>query len=145
MSNSSNELKKLSKLVGSMSIANYAVTTASFHDSQRDLSIRGVVNYKDKGHFSVEGRGIDATLDRAVRGHKLPIESIKRNLRITRKRSRGERPYSVMKRAFRGGRAYVTTVPRVRVKAMFMCLGHNLFNLQSLKRRGKIASAIEVS
>jgi IS5 family transposase len=125
-------------------IANYAVTTASVHDSQRDLSIQGVVNYKDKGYFSVEGRGIDATLDRAVRGHKLPIESIKRNLRITRNRSSGERPYSVMKRTFRGGHAYVTTVPRVRVKAMFMCLGHNLFNLQSLKRRGKIASAIEV-
>ena len=117
-------------------------------------------------HFSVQGRGIDATLDRAVRGHKLPIESIRRNLRITRKRSRGERPYSVMKRTFRGGHTYVTTVPRVRVKAMFMCLGHyfslvprlnalrvkamfmclghNLFNLLSLTRRGKIASAIEV-
>ena len=97
-------------------IANYAVTTASFHDSQRDLSIRGVVNYKDKGYFSVQGRGIDATLDRAVRGHKLLIESIRRNLRITRKRSRGERLYSVMKRTFRGGHTFVTTVPRVRVK-----------------------------
>ena len=126
-------------------IANYSMTTASLHDSQIDLSIPGIVNYKDKGYFSVEGRGIDATLDRAVRGHKLPIESIRRNLRITRKRSRGERPYSVMKRTFRGGHTYVTTVPRVRVKAMFMCLGHNLFNLLSLKRRGKIASAIEVS
>ena len=126
-------------------IANYSVTTASLHDSQIDLSIPGIVNYKDKGYFSVEGRGIDATMDRAVRGHKLPIESIRRNIRITRKRSRGERPYSVMKRTFRGGHTYVTTVPRVRVKAMFMCLGHNLLNLLSLKRRGKIASAIEVS
>ena len=99
-------------------IANYAVTTASVHDSQRDLSIPGVVNCKDKVYFSVKGRGIDATMDRAVRGHKLPIESIRRNLRITGKRSRGERPYSVMKRTFRGGRTFVTTVPRVRVKAM---------------------------
>jgi IS5 family transposase len=126
-------------------IANYSVTTASLHDSQRDLSIPGVVSYKDKGYFSVQGRGIDATMDRAVRGHNLPIESIRRNLRIARKRSRGERPYSVMKRIFRGGHTFVTTVPRVRVKAMFMCLGHNLFNLLSLERRGKIASAIAIS
>ncbi len=124
-------------------IANYSVTTASLHDSQIDLSIPGIVNYKDKGYFSVEGRGIDATLDRAVRGHKRPIESVRRNLRITRKRSRGERPYSVMKRTFRGNHTFVTTVPRVRVKAMFMCLGHNLFNLLSLVKKGRVAKAIE--
>jgi IS5 family transposase len=126
-------------------IANYEVTTASVHDSQRDLSIPGVVNYKDKGYFSVEGRGIDATIDRALRNNPLPIESIRRNFRITRKRSRGERPYSVMKGTFNGDHTFVTTVPRVRVKAMFMCLGRNLFNLLSLKRRGKIATAIAVS
>ncbi|MEM3192783.1 MAG: hypothetical protein QW292_12035, partial [Candidatus Parvarchaeota archaeon] len=38
----------------------------------------------------------------------LPIESIRRNLKITRKRSRGERPYSVMKRTFRGDHTFVT-------------------------------------
>ncbi len=120
-------------------IANYSVTTASLHDSQRDLSIPGVVNYKDKAYFGTEGRGIDAAMDRAVKGYRLPMQSIRRNLRITRKRSRGERPYSIIKRTFHGGHVFVTTIPRVRVKAMFMCLGHNLFNLLSLKRRGKIA------
>ena len=123
-------------------IANYSVTTASLHDSQIDLSIPRIVNYKDKAYFGTEGRGIDAAMDKALKGFKLPIESIRRNIRITRKRSRGERPYSVMKRTFRGGHTFVTTVPRVRVKAMFMCLGHNLFNLLSLKRRGRIAPAI---
>ena len=103
---------------GNDMIANYSVTTASLHDSQIDLSIPGIITYKDKGYFSVEGRGIDAAMDKALKGYKLPIESIRRNLRITRKRSRGERPYSVMKRNFRGGHTYVTTVPRVRVKAM---------------------------
>jgi IS5 family transposase len=117
-------------------IANYSVTTASLHDSQRDLSIPGIVNYKDKAYFGVESRGIDAAMDRAVRGHKLPIESIRRNLRITRKRSRGERPYSVMKRTFHGGHTFVTTVPRVRVKAMFMCLAHNLFQLIVPRKEG---------
>jgi IS5 family transposase len=125
-------------------IANYSVTTASLHDSQIDLSIPGIVNYKDKAYFGTEGRGIDAAMDRALKGYKLPIQSIRRNLRITRKRSRGERPYSVIKRMFHGGHVFVTTVQRVRIKAMFMCLGHNLFNLLSLKRRGKIAQAIEI-
>ena len=126
-------------------IANYSVTAASLHDSQIDLSIPGIVNYKDKGYFSVQGRGIDATMDRDVRGHELPMESIRMNLRIASKRSRGERPYSVMKRTFRGGRTFVTTVPRVRVKAMFMCLGHNLFYLLPLTRRRKVAAAIAYS
>jgi IS5 family transposase len=126
-------------------IVNYAVTTACLHDPQIDRSIPGIVTYKDKGHFSVEGRGIDAAMDKALKGYKLPIESIRRNLRITRKRSRGERPYSVMKRTFHGGHTYVTTVPRVRVKAMFLCLGHNLFNLLSLTNRRKIALAIAIS
>ncbi|MGC8562926.1 MAG: hypothetical protein ACP5NO_07025 [Thermoplasmata archaeon] len=53
--------------------------------------------------------------------------------------------YEAMKRTFRGNRTFVTTVPRVRVKGMFMCLGHNLFNLLSLIRRGKIAAAIAIS
>ena len=42
-----------------------------------------------------------------------------------------------MKRTFHGGHVIVTTIPRVRVKAMFMGLGHNLFNLLYLKRREK--------
>lgn len=32
-------------------IANYAVTTVSVHDSRIDLSMPGIVNYKDKGIF----------------------------------------------------------------------------------------------
>jgi len=56
-------------------IVNYSITTASMHDSQIDLSIPGVVNYKDKGYFGVSGRGIDATKDRSLKGYKLPVES----------------------------------------------------------------------
>jgi len=120
-------------------LANYAVTTASVHDSQIDLSISGIVNYKDRVYFGVEGRGIDATMGKALRGHKLPIESIRRNMRITRKRSRGERPYSVMKTIFHGGHVFVTAIPRERVKCMFMCLGHNLMCMTGMKKRGIMA------
>jgi len=120
-------------------IVNYSTTTASMHDSQIDLSIPGIVNYKDKGYFGVSGRGIDATMDRSVKGCKLPVESIRRNMRITRKRSRGERPYSVIKTIFHGGHVFVTTIPRVRVKCMFMCLGHNLMCMIRMKKKGMIA------
>jgi len=41
-------------------------------------------------------------------------------MRITRKRSRGKGPYSVIKTIFHGGHVFVTTVPKVRVKYMFM-------------------------
>ncbi len=47
-------------------IANYAVTTASVHESQIDLSITGIVNYKDKGYFGIEGRRIDANMDKSL-------------------------------------------------------------------------------
>lgn len=120
-------------------IVNYSITTASMHDSQIDLSIPGIVNYKDKGYFGVSGRGIDATMDRSLKGYKLPLESIRRNMRITRKRSRVERPYSIMKTIFHSGHVFVTTIPRVRVKCMFMCLGHNLMCMIRMKKKGMIA------
>ena len=120
-------------------IINYSTTTASVHDSQIDLSIPGIVCYRDKGYFGVEGRGIDATMDKSLRGHKLPMESIRRNMRITGKRSRGERPYSVIKTIFHGGHVFVTTVPGVRVKNMFACLGHNLMCMIRTKKKGVIA------
>jgi len=120
-------------------IANYSTTTASMHDSVIDLSIPCVMNYKDKGYFGVSGRGIDATMDRSMKGYKLPVESISRNMRITRKLSRGERPYSIIKTIFHGDRVFVTNVPRVRVKCMYMCLGHNLMCMIRMKKKGMIA------
>ncbi|MEM0159834.1 MAG: hypothetical protein QW393_03705 [Candidatus Micrarchaeaceae archaeon] len=95
--------------------------------------IRGLYRLKDRKGL-IE-RGIDAAIDKAVRGNVLPTESKRRNLRITRKRSSGERSSSVMKRTFRRDHTFVTTVLRVRVKAMFLCLGHNLLNLLSLMKK----------
>ncbi|WP_010917667.1 IS5/IS1182 family transposase [Thermoplasma volcanium] len=78
-------------------------------------------------------------MDKASRNHKLTAKQIRRNRRISRKCSPGERPYSVMKRIFHGDHVFVTMVRRVRVKSMFMCLGYNLMTLLSLKKQGKIA------
>ena len=116
-------------------IGQLVVTIASLHDSQVDLGIPGIPNYRDKGYFGSGTRGVDATMDKASRDRPLTVDQIRRNLRISRKRSPGERPYSVMKRIFHGGHVFVTMVRRVRVKATFLCLGYNLLTLLSLKNR----------
>jgi IS5 family transposase len=120
-------------------IREFVVTTASLHDSKVDLSITGIPCYKDKGYAGAYCRDINATMDKASREHPLTIEQIRRNFRITRKRSPGERPYSVMKGIMNGGHTFVTMVRRYRVKAMFLCLGYNMLTLITLKKQGRIA------
>ena len=56
--------------------------------------------YRDRGYFGHDPKGINGTMDRNVRNHKLPMESIRRNLRISRKRSLVEYLYAIMKRVF---------------------------------------------
>ena len=120
-------------------IREFVVTTASLHDSQVDLSMPGIPCYKDKGYAGAYCRNINATMDKASRNHPLTVEKIRRNLRITRKRSPGERPYSVMKGIMQGSHTFVTMVRRYRVKAMFLCLGYNMLTLITLRKQGKVA------
>ncbi len=82
--------------------------------------------YRDKGYFRHDPKGIDGTVDRSVRNHKHSIESIRRNRRISRKRSLVEFPYAVMKRVFYFSHFKVTLVRRVRVKFTFACFGYNV-------------------
>jgi IS5 family transposase len=82
-------------------------------------------------------------MDKTARKHPRNKEQVRRNRRITRKRSPGERPYSVMKRTFHGDHVFVTMIRRVRVNATFMCLGYNLLTLVSMEKNGKIAAAIK--
>ena len=120
-----NEIKIVEKL---------SVTPANVHDSQIDLSLPGVVCYRDKGYFGSECKGINGTMDRAVRGHKLPMKSIRRNLRISRIRSLVEHPYTFIKRMFRFAHTMVTTVQRVRVKTYFTAMCYNLIRARFLDR-----------
>ncbi len=84
--------------------------------------------------LAVIPRGIDGTMDRAVRDHKLSIESVRRNLRISRKRSLVEYPYAVMKRMFHFSHVRATLVRRVRVIFMFACFEDNVHALKILQR-----------
>ena len=77
--------------------------------------------------------GIDGTMGRSLRNHKLSVESIVRNLRISRKRSLVEYPYSIIKRVFHFSHIMVTTVKRVRVKFMFACFEYNLHALKIIQ------------
>jgi IS5 family transposase len=78
-------------------------------------------------------------MDRASRIHPLTIGQVRRNLRITKKRSPGERPYSVMKGVMNGGHTFVSMMRRYMVKAMSLCLGYNMLTMITLKKQGEIA------
>ena len=114
-------------------IRSSAVSTAKDHDTTINLSKRGIIVYRDKGYFGHDPRGIDGTMDRSVRDHKLSIESVRRNLRISRKRSLVEYPHSIIKRVFHFSHVMVTTVKRVRVKFMFACFKYNLHVLKIIQ------------
>ena len=89
--------------------------------------------YRDKGYFGHDPKGIDGIMDRSVRNNKLSIESVRRNLWISRKRSLVKYPYAKMRRVFHFSHVMGTTVKRVRVKFMFACFGYNLHALKIIQ------------
>ena len=120
-------------------VREFVITTASLHDSQVDLCLPGMPCYRDKGYQGAPCRGINGTMERASRSKPLTTEQVRRNLRISRKRTPGERPYSVIKRTQNGGHTLVTMVRRVRVKMTFVNMAYNLSTVVHMKRRGVIA------
>ncbi len=64
----------------------------------------------ERGYFGHDPKGIDGTMDRSLRNHKLSMESIGRNLRISRKGSPVAYPYAIMKRLYHLSHIMVTTV-----------------------------------
>ena len=65
-------------------------TTANVHDSQVDLSEKSEVVFQDREYHG-------------ARGHPIEIREKMRYLRISRKRSKGERPCVVIKTIFHAG------------------------------------------
>ena len=120
-------------------IRDLEVTSANVHDSAVDLvAVGDRVVYRDKGYFGkqVGAPGVvDRTMKRAVRGHRLNGGEQRRNRALGRVRAPGERPFSVIKRVFRGGWTGVKTCERVRIKEMFKCVGYNLYQLVTLERK----------
>jgi transposase, IS5 family len=125
-------------------IRSMAVTTASWHDSKIDLVRKGdEVAYRDKGYVGTElVKGVrDMTMKRATKARLLNGSEQKRNKAISRVRAPGERPFSVIKRVFNGGRTLVKTLERVSIKEVFKAFGFNLYQLVTLKRK-RLAAAM---
>lgn len=131
--------------VGHHLIREYKVSTASLHDSQIDLVECGDGKvYRDKGYAGVKLKAkdvVDKTMAKAGRGQELSVREIEKNIAISRIRAPGERPFSVMKRVFRGGRTFVKTLPRVSIKEMFKCFAFDLYQLVTIRRR-ELAKAL---
>jgi len=113
-------------------IRDFDVTTASVHDSDIDLAESDEVIYRDK---AFTGKQTKAKGNGSMkRGILTPREKL-RNKRICRIRAPGERPFSVIKRVFKGDRTQVKTLERVEIKEMFKCFGYNLYQLVTLERK----------
>ncbi len=67
-----------------------------------------------------------------MRGHPLPVKSIRRNLRISRIRSAVDHPCAFFKGMFYFFHVMVTTVQRVRGKTYFTAICYNLVRARFL-------------
>ena len=110
----------------------YEVTTASTHDGCIDLAKSDEVVYRDRGY---QGKTTKALGNATMKRGKLTIREKLRNKRISKTRVIGERPFSVMKRVFNGGRTFVKNLSRVKIKEMFKNFSYNLYQLVTLTKQ----------
>ena len=120
-------------------IRDLRVTPGNVHDGDIDLIKEGdYVAYRDKGYFGkhLHAPGVaDKTMKRSTRGRRLNGEEQRRNKAIGRIRAPGKRPFSAIKRVFKGDRTMVKTLKRVQVKEMFKCFAYDLYQLVTLERK----------
>lgn len=110
-------------------ITEVGVTTAKTYDGKVDLADPAEIVYRDRGY---SGSGTRAKGDGTMKRGKLSPHEILRNKRITKTRCRGEHPYGTMTRSFKAGRTKLTTLPRVFVQHVFVCIAYNIHRLTFL-------------
>lgn len=110
-------------------ITEVGVTTAKTFDGHIDLANPDEIVYRDRCYSGskTKAKG-NATMKR---GKITPKEKL-RNKRISKKRSRVEHPYATIVRSFKGMRTKLTTIPRVFVQHVFVCMAHNIHRLRFL-------------
>jgi hypothetical protein len=84
-------------------IEKLSVTPANVHYSQIDLSLSGIICYRDKEYFGSECKWYQWH-------HPLPVKSIRRNIRISKIRLVMEHLYAFFKGMFHFGHVMATTV-----------------------------------
>ena len=110
-------------------IREVAVTTAKTFDGNIDLAKEDEIVSRDRCYTGCKTRAKgDATM---LRGRLTPKQKL-RNKRISRKRCRGEHPYATMHRSFKAGRTKLTTLGRVFVQQVFVCMAYNVHRLRFL-------------
>lgn len=118
-------------------ITEVAVSTAKTFDGNIDLANEDEIIFRDKCY---SGSGTKAKGDGSMkRGNLTPYENL-RNKRIAKKRCRGEHPYGTMHRSFKAGRTKLTTLPRVFVQHVFVCIAYNMHRLRFLLNRASGSS-----
>lgn len=114
-------------------ITEVAVTTAKTFDGNIDLAAPDEVVFRDRCY---SGSGTKAKGNASMkRGNLTPHERL-RNKRISRTRCRGEHPYGTIHRSFKGGTTKLTTIPRVFVQQVFVCIAYNVHRLGFLLSKG---------
>lgn len=110
-------------------ILEVGISTARVHDGKIDLANPDEVIYKDRGYSGcptkAKGNGT------MKRGKLTPQEQL-RNKRITKQRCRGEHPFGMMVRSFKAGHTRLTTIARVYVQQVFVCIAYNFHRLNFL-------------
>ncbi len=109
-----------------------AVSTAKTFDGNIDLANTDEIIFRDKCY---SGSGTKAKGDGSMKKGKLTPHEILRNKRITKKRCRGEHPYGTMHRSLNAGRTKLTTLPRVFVQHVFVCIAYNVHRLTFLLKQ----------
>ncbi len=110
-------------------ITDVAVTTAKTFDGNIDLAKPDEIIYRDKCY---SGSNTKAIGNGSMKKGKLTPKQILRNKRITKKRCRVEHPFGTMHRSFKAGRTKLTSIPRVFIQNVFVCIAYNLHRLNYL-------------
>lgn len=119
-------------------ITEVAVTTAKTFDGNVDLADPDDIVYRDKAY---SGSGTKAKGNASMKKGNLTPKQELRNKRISKKRCRGEHPFGTMHRSFNAGKTKLTTIPRVFVQNVFVCMVYNLHRLKFLLKQPSVSSA----
>lgn len=110
-------------------IAEVGVSTAKTFDGNVDLSEPDEIMYRDKGY---SGRVPRAKGNGTMKKGNISPKDELRNKRITKKRCRVEHPFGTIVRSFKGMKTKLTTLPRVFVQHVFVCIAYNAHRLKFL-------------
>lgn len=112
-------------------ITEIAVTTAKTYDGNVDLADPDEIVYRDRCY---SGSGTRAKGNASMKRGKLTPHELLRNKRISSTRCRGEHSYGTMHRSLKAGRTKLTTIPRVFIQQVFVCIAYNLYRTEFLLR-----------